>query len=67
MAGDHDTAIAKLDIAVSKGHVRDLRLADGDRSLIALEDDPRYQAIQARMIENLNAQRAVLGLEPAEI
>jgi hypothetical protein len=67
MAGDHDTAIAKLDIAVSKGYVGDLRLADGDRPLIALEDDPRYRAIQTRMIENLNAQRAALGLEPAEI
>ena len=67
MAGDHDTAIAKLDIAVSKGYVGDLRLADRDRPLIALEDDPRYRAIQTRMIENLNAQRAALGLEPAEI
>ena len=50
-----------------KGYVGELRLADGERPLIALEDDPRYRAIQTRMIENLNAQRAALGLESAEI
>ena len=67
MAGDNDTAIAKLDTAVSNGYIGDLRLADGEPALKALEGDPRYQAIQERMIENLNTQRAVLGLEPAEI
>ncbi|MEH6636732.1 MAG: hypothetical protein V7700_14495 [Halioglobus sp.] len=65
MTGDHDKAIAKLDVAVSKGYIGDLRLADMNRPLMALEDDPRFQAIQRRMIENLNAQRAALGLEPA--
>ena len=67
LAGEHDTAITKLDAAVSKGFIGDLRLADGEPALRALEGDPRYQEIQARMTENLNTQRAALGLGPAEI
>ena len=48
-----------------KGYIGDLRLADGEPALKVLEGDPRYQAIQARMIDNLNTQRAALGLKPA--
>ncbi len=36
--------------------------ADTYPEFSALENDPRYRAIQSRMIENLNSQRAALGL-----
>ena len=67
MVGDHDTAIAQLDLAIDKGAIGRLKLARDFPALQPLEGDPRYEAIQARMIENLNAQRAALGLEPATI
>jgi hypothetical protein len=68
MAADHDRAIAHLDTAVSKGLIlAGTRMADNFPVLKPLEGDPRYEAIQARMIENLNTQRAALGLGPAEI
>ena len=65
LAGDHETATDKLDTAIRRGFIGDLRIADGEPALEPLERDPRYQAIQARMIENLNTQRAMLGLAPA--
>jgi TolB-like protein len=67
MTGDHDNALDQLDTAIGKGAIGDLRLARGNPALAPLEGDPRYAAIQARMIENLNARRATLGLEPATI
>ncbi len=67
MAGDHDRAITHLDSWVDQGAIGPLRLAWGSPQFEPLEGDPRFEAIQARMIENLNTQRAALGLGPATI
>jgi len=68
LAGDTETAIEKLGIAADKGFTGfTLRLAQHNPELESLEGDPRYEAIQARMVERLNEQRALMGLEPATI
>jgi TolB-like protein len=68
LARDHDKALEHLGIAADKGWPGwSLRLSRTVPALEPLEGDPRYEAVQARMIENLNKQRALLGLEPATI
>jgi tetratricopeptide (TPR) repeat protein len=68
LARDFDKAIEMLGMAADKGLVGlTLRLADSAPAFEPLEGDPRYEAIQARMVENLNTQRAALGLEPATL
>jgi TolB-like protein/lipoprotein NlpI len=67
LGGDHEQALTRLELAVNNGFIGDLRLSRGFPAFAALESDPRYQAIQSRMIENLNTQRAALGLEAATI
>jgi len=66
LAGDSENALSALDAAVSGGAILEVRIADTYPEFSALENDPRYRAIQSRMIENLNSQRAALGLEPVE-
>ena len=68
IARNNDTAIEKLGIAVEKGIVGlTTRMAKGSPAFEPLEGIPRYEALQARVVENLNRQRAELGLEPASI
>ena len=67
LAQDHDKAIEQLGIAVDKGQINTLKITRGSPVFEPLEGDPRFEAIQKRMIENLNTQRAALGLEPATI
>jgi TolB-like protein len=66
VSGDYDSAIEQLGIAVDKGFTSlASRIASKNPSFEPLEGDPRYEEIQARMVENLNRQRAELGLEPS--
>ena len=68
LSRDFDRAIEQLGIAVDKGQMGlTLRIAKGSPAFEPLEGDPRFEALQARMIEKLNTQRAELGLEPATI
>ena len=68
IAGDHDKAIEQLGIAVENKQIgMTLRIAQKDPAFEPLEGDPRYEAIQARMVERLNDERAKLRLEPATI
>jgi TolB-like protein/Tfp pilus assembly protein PilF len=64
LAGDNETAIKQLAAAVDQGLVLGTRFARAWAALKPLEGDPAFEAIQARMIEHLNAERAELGLEP---
>ena len=64
LAGDHQTAIERLGDAVDQGLIIGGKFTDGWRALAPLEGNPEFEAIQARMIEHLNAERAELGLEP---
>ncbi|MEJ8569574.1 tetratricopeptide repeat protein [Elongatibacter sediminis] len=64
LAGDLEASLGWLERAIDNGMVTSLRIADEWPWLEPLEGDPRYEAIQARMIEHLNDERAQLGLEP---
>jgi tetratricopeptide (TPR) repeat protein len=64
LAGDLDASLEYLDRAVTGGAVTSTRMTTDLPMLAPLEGDPRFEAIQARMIEHLNRERAQLGLEP---
>ena len=66
LAGNLDASLDWLDRAISRGFISTLRIAQEWPYLEQLEGDPRFEAIQARMIEHLNAERAELGLDPVE-
>jgi hypothetical protein len=64
MLGDYETAIDRLGDAVDQGLIVGGKFTHGWRALAPLEGNPEFEAIQARMIEHLNAERAELGLGP---
>ena len=66
LAGNLDASLDWLDRAISRGFVSSGRIVEDWPYMEPLEGDPRYEEIQARMIEHLNAERAALGLEPVE-
>ena len=66
MAGDREQALTLLAEAVDSGVIQGMRLAEGWDGLRVLEGDPTYEAIQDRMLQHLNAERAELGLESIE-
>ena len=65
LAGNLQSSLEYLDKAISQGFITTTRITDAWPYLAPLEGDPRYEAIQARMIEHLEAERAALGLDPA--
>jgi len=67
MAGDLEGSLDYLDRAISGGLITSIRITQGAPYLETLEGDPRFEAIQARMVEHLDSERAKLGLEPATI
>jgi TolB-like protein/Flp pilus assembly protein TadD len=67
MAGDHDKALTLLSSAVDRHFVTATKFSEGWSALKVLEGNPEYEAIQARMIEHVNSQRAELGLESLSI
>jgi hypothetical protein len=67
LAGNQESSLDFLDRAISGGFVTSSRIAKDWPMLEPLEGDPRFEAIQARMLDHLNAERAKLGLEPATI
>jgi len=64
MAGERAQALVLLSDAVDRGFLMGTKFSFGWNALKVLEGDPEYEAIQARMFEHLNAERAELGLEP---
>jgi tetratricopeptide (TPR) repeat protein len=67
MAGELDSSLDFLDRAIALGQITTLRMTHSWPALEPLEGDPRYEAIQTRMVEHLNDEREKLGLEPATI
>jgi hypothetical protein len=67
LSGDHGSALMRLAAAVDAGFVMGSRFAASWAAFKVLEGDPEYQAIEARMFEHLNAERAELGLEPISV
>jgi TolB-like protein/Tfp pilus assembly protein PilF len=66
MAGDLEAGLDWLERAVSRGMITTPRMVLEWPTLEPLEGDPRFEALQSRMIDHLNAERAALGLEPVE-
>jgi hypothetical protein len=64
LAGNLEASVDWLDRAISRGYISTLRISQEWPCLEPLEGDPRYEAVRARMVEHLNAERAELGLDP---
>jgi TolB-like protein len=64
MVGERDRAIFLLSNAVDAGLLMGTKISDGWVAMKVMDGDPEYEAIQSRMVEHLNAERAQLGLEP---
>jgi len=64
MAEDREQSLDFLSRAVDLGMIASTRIIVDLPFFEWLESDPEYQAIQTRMIEHLNRERAALGLEP---
>jgi TolB-like protein/Flp pilus assembly protein TadD len=64
LTGQLDSSMDYLDKAMDLGFTTHPRMKADWPALEPLEGDPRFEAIQARMFEHLNAERAKLGLDP---
>jgi tetratricopeptide (TPR) repeat protein len=64
LAGDRERAIELLEQAVDKDMFFARKFTEVWREMEVFAGDPRFEAIQARMLEHANAERAELGLEP---
>jgi len=64
LVGERDKAIVLLSGAVDAGLLMGTKFSDGWVGMKVLDGDPEYEAIQARMVDHLNGERATLGLEP---
>jgi len=67
LSGDPETAVQLLNLAYERGGLFSIRLSNVWATFKSLEGDPEYEAVQARMTERLNAERAELGLDPMVI
>ncbi len=67
LSGDQDQALEHLDEAVNEGYLGYPRMSKQWVQLKPLEGEPTYEAIQTRMVEHLNAERAKVGLGPMSI
>ena len=66
LADDREKALEYLARAVDRGAIFTLRITDELPFFKDYESDPEFQAIQNRMIEHLNRERAKLDLEPVK-
>ena len=64
LADNPAEALQHLAAAIDQGFIVSPRITDDLPFFSTLEGDPEYEAIQARMVEHLNAERAELGLDP---
>jgi len=64
MAGDYDQALSRLAEAIDGGLILSTRISKNYPYFKDLDGNPEYEALQARMIEHLNREREILGLEP---
>jgi hypothetical protein len=64
LSGDRERALELLAQAVDAGMVFGVEFAWRWPEMEIFTGEPRYEAIQARMWEHLNSERAELGLDP---
>jgi TolB-like protein len=67
LAGDQDRAVSLLGQAVDQGLVLAFRFEQVWPAMQALAGDHKFEAIQAKMFEHMNSERAELALEPLSI
>ena len=67
MAGDPQQSLQYIALAVDEGLMISAGLTRVSPALRIFDGDPEFEAIQQRMIDHLNGERAELGLEPVEI
>ena len=66
LAGEYDDAITQLEHAIDRGLRFYAPLATAVPMFKPLRDDPRFVAIEAVMVGNINIEREALGLEPID-
>jgi tetratricopeptide (TPR) repeat protein len=66
LAGEYDQAITQLEKAIDRGFRSYAIFAMHTPMFKPLRDDPRFVAVQAVMVDNINADREALGLEPVD-
>jgi len=64
LAGDHETALSKLQQALEGGFTVNPQLSKTWPMFEPLNGDPRFEGIMNRMVEHLNSERAKMGLTP---
>jgi TolB-like protein len=64
LANEQEKALELLAAAIDGGVVTSSRISDDMPYFKDMEGIAEYEAIQSRMIEHLNKERALLGLEP---
>jgi hypothetical protein len=64
MAGEPELALERLAQAIDGGLIVSVRISREYPYFRELDGDPAFEAIQARMVEHLNRERASLGLAP---
>ena len=58
--------MTQLEQAISRGMLTYAPIATHTPMFTPLKDDPRFLAAEAVMVENINAERESLGLEPID-
>jgi tetratricopeptide (TPR) repeat protein len=66
MANDHDLAISFVEKALNDHVFSNPKISRMYPILKPLDGDPRFEAVQAKMLIHLDQQRAKAGLEPLE-
>jgi hypothetical protein len=64
LAGETDEALKWLALAIDGGVITSSKISKEYPFFRELDGNPEYEAIQQRMIEHLNRERAQLGLAP---
>jgi tetratricopeptide (TPR) repeat protein len=67
LGGDHENALKNLSLAVDDGLLTYPRMSKDWVQLKPLEGDPKFEAIQARMVKHMNEERAKVNLGPMSI
>jgi len=66
LVGNHDAAIDWLGRAIDRGLQNYAPLSKWLPAFSLLEGDPRFAELEARMIDNINEDRAALGMAPID-
>jgi hypothetical protein len=64
LSDDREAAFEQLQLAVDGGWLQFGPLDEAVPALAVLADDPRFAEIEAEILENINVNRAVVGLQP---